>query len=591
MTFTRNEVVGYLLEWLPEDDAYLMQSGGAYLIEIRQLESILRPLWGILPECADSLNKLEEFDAFKKLKECVEGKQLPHISTANRQIAVEVGVLGYAIGQFGETFLQMFNSEGRDYLIRWLNQINQIEFPAGNWYFFLILINGALKEHGLPYSEEQLTFAKAGIESFYLGDGWYSDGENKQRDYYVAFAFHFYGMLYSRFSSDLQGQVYVQRAILFAKDFQHWFDPKGCSLPFGRSLIYRFAHISFWSALIISGAYQKTDLSLAEIKGIIGRNLRFWKELPIQLPKEKNLSIGYGYNQLILSEDYNAPASPMWGFKAFILLELPDDAAFWSLNEAELPIQKHCVQPHAGFHITQNMNHTVALSNLQYCSNQKMYHQSEKYTKFAYSTYFGFNLTRDSQNIESFAIDSTLAFSIKGHNQYQTRQTILTSKIFPTYSFSEWSVWNEVNVQSYLVPIDGDSHLRIHMIDTPYTVEAFEGGFPLFDWNPKYNQPKLGPSSSYLENHFGFSLIKDLNGNRQADVVCQGPNTNIYSSEKNSIPVLKTELLKGRHTFAALVAGGPKKSMVTRLHLVETANDFQVLANDREFIIKKEQSI
>lgn len=591
MTLSRKAVLEYLLDLLPEDDEYLTQSGGAYLIEIRQLESILRPLWGILPGFSGSLETLKSFDAIVKFQKCVENKQLPTISTANRQIAVEAGVLGYAIGQYGEEFLELFSEEGQVYLIQWLNQLNQIEFPAGNWYFFLILINGALKEQGLPYSEERLAFAKAGIESFYLGDGWYSDGKNQQRDYYVAFAFHFYGLLYSRFSSDAQGQVYVERAVLFANDFQHWFDPVGRSLPYGRSLTYRFAHISFWSVLVVSGVYQKTNLSLAEIKGIIGRNLRFWQECPIQLPKEKNLSIGYAYNQLILSEDYNAPASPMWAFKAFVLLELPADASFWTLDEAALPIQAHSVQAHAGFHITQNKEQTIALSNLQYCSNQKLYHQSEKYTKFAYSTYFGFNLTRDNQNIESFAIDSTLAFSLKGHNQYQTRQRILASKIFPTYSWSSWSVWEELKVQSYLVPIDGHSHVRIHVIDTPYPVEVFEGGFPLFDWNPKYNQPTFTSTSSCLENRFGFSLIKDIKGNRQADLVSQGPNTNIYSSEKNGIPVLKTERSKGKVTFAALIAGGPKKVALPKLQFFETAADFQILTNDQEYIIKKERWI
>lgn len=589
MVFTKSALCEYMVELLPKDDEYLGQSGGSYLQEIRQLESILRPFWGIIPACNGSIDKLKGFDAIKKFQKCVEERTLPHVSTENRQIAVEAGVLGYAIGQFGEVFLQLFSKAGRVYLIEWLNQLNQIEFPAGNWYFFLILINGALKELDLPYSEERLAFAKEGIESFYLGDGWYSDGENQQRDYYVAFAFHFYGLLYSRFSSDPQGQLYAKRAVIFANDFKHWFDPQGRSLPFGRSLTYRFAHISFWSALVVSGAYQKTDLSLGEIKGIIGRNLRFWQQQPIQLPKEKNLSIGYGYNQLILSEDYNAPASPMWAFKAFLLLELPSDDLFWSVFEEDLPIKAQTVQPHAGFHFTQNAEQTIALSNLQYCKNQKMYHQSEKYTKFAYSTYFGFNLTRDSQNIESFAIDSTLAFSMKGHNQYQSRQTISASKVFPTYSWSRWSVWNELQVETYLVPIDGATHLRIHVIDTPYTVEAVEGGFPLFDWNPKYDQPKIDAFSSYLENRFGFSLIKDLSKSRQPDVVNQGPNTNIYSAEKNGIPILKTELAQGRHTLVTLVAGSSRAKAPVEVQFMEATKTYQVKINDRERIIKKER--
>lgn len=587
----RNDLLRYMLELVPVDDDYLTQSGGSYLKEIRQLESILRPLWGILPAYKGSVDKLSTFDAIKKLKQCVEEERLPNISIENRQIAVEAGVIGYAIGQFGNNFLQLFSKKGRSYLIQWLNQLNRIEFPAGNWYFFLILINGALKENKLAYSEERLTFAKEAIESFYLGDGWYSDGANYQRDYYVAFAFHFYGMLYSRFTSDPQGEVYLQRAALFAKDFKHWFDPAGRSLPFGRSLTYRFAHISYWSALILSGAYHQTDMSIGEIKGIITRNIRFWQNQPISLPKEKNLSIGYGYNQLILSEDYNAPASPMWAFKAFVLLELQPDDPFWLVDEEKLSIADVRVQEHAGFHITQNENQTIALSNLQYSKNQKMFHQTEKYTKFAYSSYFGFNLSRDNHGIESFAIDSTLAFSIKGHDQYQTRQTNLASRVFSTYSWSRWIVWNEIIVESYLVPVNGDTHIRIHVVDTPYDIETFEGGYPLFDWNPKYDSPTVEQYRSCLENRFGYSLIQDLKENRCAGIVNQGPNTNVYSPEKNGIPILKSELSKGIHVFATLVSGGPKKSPVDDLKFSEMRNYYQIKVRGKIIKIIKEQSV
>src|SRR5699024_6189 len=150
------------------------------------------------------------------------------------------------------------------------------------------------------------------IDSFYLGNGWYSDGKNFQRDYYVAFAFHFYGLLYSRFSKDAHAEKFKKRAVRFSEDFIYWFDETGRSLPFGRSLTYRFAHVSFWVALILSDVYEKTPYSLGQIKKLILDHLCFWKEQPITASANGNLSIGYGYSQQLLSEDYNSPGSPMW---------------------------------------------------------------------------------------------------------------------------------------------------------------------------------------------------------------------------------------------------------------------------------------
>lgn len=36
------------------------------------------------------------------------------------------------------------------------------------------------------------------IEQMYVGNGWYSDGLTRQRDYYVAFAIHYYSLIYAR---------------------------------------------------------------------------------------------------------------------------------------------------------------------------------------------------------------------------------------------------------------------------------------------------------------------------------------------------------------------------------------------------------
>lgn len=40
-------------------------------------------------------------------------------------------------------------------------------------------------------------------------------------------------------------------------------------------------------------------------------------------------TIGYCYPQMYMAERYNAPGSPYWGMKSFLLLALPDDHPFW----------------------------------------------------------------------------------------------------------------------------------------------------------------------------------------------------------------------------------------------------------------------
>ena len=65
-----------------------------------------------------------------------------------------------------------------------------------------MLVNVALKKVGRKYSQEQLDKDIARIDEFYLGNGWYIDGLHGQKDYYIGFAFHFYGLIYAAAMED-----------------------------------------------------------------------------------------------------------------------------------------------------------------------------------------------------------------------------------------------------------------------------------------------------------------------------------------------------------------------------------------------------
>lgn len=583
---TKEDLMKWLDQMVPKDLAFLNQSGAAYLPEIRELEAILRPLWAILPAyfSGAALSSDEQF-YIEELKQRVEAGNLPKITTKNRQIAVELGVIAYALGTFREHFLSLFSAQGQERFVKWLNTINEIEFPAGNWYFFLVLVNAALRKNKLPYSQVRLDDALAKIETFYKGANWYVDGPNAQSDYYIAFAFHFYGMLYASFVDDAAAERFKKRALGFAHDFQYWFDEQGRSLPFGRSLTYRFAHVSFWSALIVTGLYQASDLTLGQIKGLIFRNFRFWQQQPIVVPAEHNLSVGYGYAQQLMAEDYNAPGSPMWAFKSLILLALPEDHSFWQVAEAPLAKKARIAESIPGFLIDSDVDQTTALSARQYANSPQLYRGTEKYSKFAYSTYFGFNVSRGQSGLAQFAIDSTLAFSLPGHEQYAARRVIDEADVFPSYAVSRWQIWQTIQVVTYLIPLSAACHIRIHEIDTPYAVTVAEGGFPLANWNHKYNSATITMTMSQVTSDHGESLIRDLLGSRQPTVVTQGPNTNLYSPEKNAVPALTGELAAGKHVLGTVVVGSPQKTSLPNVALAIEEKQFQLTVDDQEIVI------
>ena len=144
------------------------------------------------------------------------------------------------------------------------------------------------------YSDLQRT----GNADVYKRQGWYSDGPNGQKDYYISFAIHFYSLVYAMTMEDDDPErcaKYRSRAEIFAHDFIYWFADDGEALPYGRSLTYRFAQLAFWSACVVSGVLPFEE---GIIKGIIERGLGKWLDNPDIFDNGGILTIGYKYPSL-----------------------------------------------------------------------------------------------------------------------------------------------------------------------------------------------------------------------------------------------------------------------------------------------------
>lgn len=65
---TRQELLSWMCALIPKDQAYLEQSGASYTKEIREIESVLRSFWALIPAYSGALTDLKReplFQAFK----------------------------------------------------------------------------------------------------------------------------------------------------------------------------------------------------------------------------------------------------------------------------------------------------------------------------------------------------------------------------------------------------------------------------------------------------------------------------------------------------------------------------------------------
>jgi len=446
-------------------------------------------------------------------------------------------------------FFESFNQKEIDNFQSWFYQINKKKLSENNWLFFIVLVNLFLKKIGLKYSRDCVNWAFKKIDKMYLGNGWYSDGISEQRDYYVSFAIHYYSLIFVHYSDEnIYKQKFLRRANLFSKTFIYWFSENGSSLPFGRSLTYKFAQIAFWSAMVgLKSDYFKIN----EIKGIINRNLRWWLKQKI-FDGNGILTLGYAYPNHTFTEYYNATGSSYWALKSFVFLLLDSKHDFFNCDEWSLPTLKSEMHiPEAHMIIERYKGEVAAFVNGQNSVNN-FGHTECKYEKFVYSTLFGFNISKSSVGIENLACDSSVAISYDDIHYFSRHKTTVI-ECDKNIQGSVWIPSSGININSYILP-GLPWHLRIHKIVTDKMIFFVDCGFSVEVSDKCENSYVTSDCMAMINGGKMSSLIYSINGNGYPEIINSVPNVNVLYP-KCKIPILKWELKPGKYYIVDAVYG------------------------------------
>jgi hypothetical protein len=590
---TRQDLVDWACELLPDPYACPHDVGSSFRYDIRAFEWASRPFWAVFSLMAGGMSADDA--RISAYIDYLRDGLTPDSSVAfvdptveTRQIVFEQVVYGYGLLCLGDKLLDLLGPHQQERLVEWLNVANSIELPWGIWYLGRIMVNIGLKQCGLAYNADRLASDAHAVKNMYSGDGWYEDSTPFQRDSYIGSAFHFVILLIDRFALEGEDAIAVERAEDFAEQYRYWFDVKGRSLPFGRSLTYRFGNACFWAAY---APMCRDEALAAEAKAILFSNLNWWRD---RLGASSfSLGPGYGYLGAPVSEDYTSPGASFWAFRSFTVLTLAEDDPFWTLEplRREMPAVKD--EPVPGMIMCAGKKHSYALSAMQYCS-ATLIGRFSKYGKLCYSTAFGWNASKDVTGIGNFAVDNALAISIAGTDQYASRGKIQGYRVEKGYAYSMWSIGSAVRIESWLVPIDELRHLRIHHIESNCPITTYEGGFPVFGWSRKFDVSEVGehnakiyrdPSAPQgLADGCGqVSEIIDISGCEEETrraleavgllsllieygrewtprvpvVIRQNPVSNIYSCEQNGVPALKSTAETDSLHFGCIVYGDP----------------------------------
>ena len=480
-----------LLPHYSEGGAFVRLSGGGaqYEDEVIPMEAWARPLWGLSPFWAGggrSRNGVFERLYVRGLCAGTDPDSSEYWGACrdHDQRFVEMAAIAYALLLAPDVLWEPLAPAERERVAAWLAQVNEHGFPAGNWLWFRALVNCALRERGCVFDAALLEKDLAQLDGFYLGNGWYQDGPTGLPDYYNAMTFQFFGLLYARLFAGVDPERaarYCERTCLFAADYLTLFSARGEGVPYGRSMTYRFAQAGFWSMAAASGIELGPTFCPALLKGLVVRNLAAWDRERIT-DNGGVLTVGYHYPNLHMAEGYNAAGSPMWCLMSFACLMLPESDPFWSCDAAALPALSTIVLALGGTGLVQrDAAGEVVLFPSGRVPGHPFAQSDNKYSKFAYSSRFGFSVARSQRTLEEAAPDSMLAFVING--RVFVRDGVEESEVRRDADgalclVSRWSPWPGIEVKTELEPLaDGMGHVRRHRVQSAVACEAYDCGF------------------------------------------------------------------------------------------------------------------
>ncbi|MBC2906514.1 DUF2264 domain-containing protein [Streptomyces cupreus] len=301
------------------------------------------------------------------------------------QPLVEAASIALALRLTRPLLWDRLDDDVRQRAAAWLGDALTAEPWPCNWELFPVTVGGFLGSIGYEpeASRKAIDRGLERIEQWYLGDGWYTDGDGRKFDYYNGWAMHLYPVLHAWLADDAELlDLYGDRLSRHLRDYAHLFAADGAPMHQGRSLTYRFATTA---PLWLGALTGHTPLPPGETRRLASGALRYFLERGAVDDRDL-LTLGWHGPDPAVLQNYSGPASPYWASKGFVGLLLPADHEVWTATEEPGPAERsstaHPVAPPNWLLQSTVSDGVVRLHN--HGSEDVRY--DPYYTRLAYST-------------------------------------------------------------------------------------------------------------------------------------------------------------------------------------------------------------
>ncbi|MFE9022804.1 DUF2264 domain-containing protein [Streptomyces sp. NPDC007808] len=346
----------------------------------------------------------------------------------------------------------------------WLTDAVTAEAWPCNWELFPVTVGGFLQEigHAAEESRKAIDRGLERIEDWYVGGGWYTDGDGRKFDYYNGWAMHLYPVLHAWLARDERLlELYGGRLSRHLEDYARLFGADGAPMHQGRSLTYRFATTA---PLWLGALTGRTPLTPGETRRLASGALKYFLERGA-VDADGLLTLGWhGPDETVL-QGYSGPASPYWASKGFLGLLLPPDHEVWTAPEEPAPVERaDAVTAIAAPNWLVQSTRTDGLVRLHNHGSEDVRYDPY-YTRLAYST-----ATAPSPSYDNSVIVG----------DDPSRTDIVPLGVGEGWVASRHSAGDGVRVTSVVV-VEGAVEVRVHQVEgaapgTPVRVTGWAAG-------------------------------------------------------------------------------------------------------------------
>lgn len=247
-----------------------------------------------------------------------------------RGAIVEAASIAIALSETRPWLWDRLGPREQQLAVDWFSGILGRTDFTNNWLWFQNVIEAFLRSVGADDRPADLDRNADLAEDLYVGDGWYSDGRNREGrrqnfDWYSGWAWHVYPLLEARIRGAELAEVHRDRLHRYLQQARALIGPDGAPVLIGRSVTYRFAVLApFWAGVLADA----TPLPAGHTRVLGERTVAHFLAHGA-LTEDGLLPVGWHGPFARVRQDYTGASSPYWASKGLLGLLLPSGHPEW----------------------------------------------------------------------------------------------------------------------------------------------------------------------------------------------------------------------------------------------------------------------